>query len=1048
MKQAAIFSLLLLATSGCEGGIGLGLDLPGGATPDTSLGTATEVADQSGFADDGGPARSAELSGDDLDSLVFPELPNDGNATGCAPGEGCFLDPCTANEDCLSGWCVGHMGDSVCTVACQTECAAGWSCRQVAGTDPDVVFICVSDFATLCRPCENGSNCEGLAGEEDVCVDYGVEGSFCGGICQGDTDCPWGFSCSDVVTVDAVPVKQCVADAGVCPCTSKSVELGLWTPCELANQWGLCQGKRVCAQGGLSTCDAMVPAPEVCNGLDDDCDGDVDEETCTDDNQCTDDVCLGEQGCEHLPLEQGECMDGDPCSVADHCEAGICVGQQVNCDDQNPCTDDFCDIAGGCLHEFNTDKCDDGDPCTVADQCEQGTCSGVTVNCDCQSDSNCAALEDGNLCNGTLFCDTDTLPYTCEVDAATVVDCPEPQGGDAPCLMAACNPETGGCSLATANEGFPCDDGDPCTVADKCVQGACSGGLAANCNDGNPCTDDSCLPGAGCQYEFNDLPCEDGDTCTVSDKCSMGVCQGGPDGSCHDGNPCTDDSCVSGQGCFFLFNDAPCDDDNICTIGDHCAQGKCAAAGMADCDDDNLCTNDLCKPSLGCTHQFNAFPCDDADACTTGDLCNVGLCAGSPVSCNDGNTCTDDSCDPVQGCQYVANDGPCDDNNLCSKDDQCKNGICVPGNGVYCADDNPCTDDLCEPAVGCVHNSNAAQCNDGNPCTVGDKCELGLCVSQETLDCADDNICTDDSCQEGVGCVNSPNVLPCDDLNACTEGDTCAAGACLPGPAVDCTDWNVCTDEYCEPALGCVYSFNNNPCDDGDACSTGDNCVLGVCNGGPELQCDDGDLCTQNSCSEDTGCVYTPIEPCCGNGAVEQGEECDDGNNIGGDGCEADCTVPDLYWKSGPQTNVNQNQLAGWVACYNDKYSHAGTGLNTILNQCNKTKLLMACRQVGSQTFKVLAMAQRSDVSFNTGTGNTTHDANGVAWYFDHQDSWGFAVPGTGVSRSSCDTASSQGDKRLCWHTGGGSIDDGWRCGTTTDLNGNSSWERYVFHAN
>ena len=37
-------------------------------------------------------------------------------------------------------------------------------------------------------------------------------------------------------------------------------------------------------------------------------------------------------------------------------------------------------------------------------------------------------------------------------------------------------------------------------------------------------------------------------------------------------------------------------------------------------------------------------------------------------------------------------------------------------------------------------------------------------------------------------------------------------------------------------------------------------------------------------------CEEPPREPMCGNGEREDGEDCDDGNDVSGDGCEADCT--------------------------------------------------------------------------------------------------------------------------------------------------------------
>jgi hypothetical protein len=107
----------------------------------------------------------------------------------------------------------------------------------------------------------------------------------------------------------------------------------------------------------------------------------------------------------------------------------------------------------------------------------------------------------------------------------------------------------------------------------------------------------------------------------------------------------------------------------------------------------------------------------------------------------------------------------------------------------------------------------------------------------------------------------------------------------------------------------------------------------------------------------------------------------------------------------------------------------------------------MACRPVGQQNYTVLAMADRDDVIFDTGNGNNPHNANGVGWYYSGSYSWGFAKEGDPIQRSSCDTQNVNPTLRLCWHTGGGTINGGWRCGSTTGLNGNNSWERKLFHA-
>ena len=72
----------------------------------------------------------------------------------------------------------------------------------------------------------------------------------------------------------------------------------------------------------------------------------------------------------------------------------------------------------------------------------------------------------------------------------------------------------------------------------------------------------------------------------------------------------------------------------------------------------------------------------------------------------------------------------------------------------------------------------------------------------------------------------------CDDGNACTTGDTIVNGVCVGGSPRDCSDGNVCTDDACDPALGCVHADSSQPCDDGNQCTSGDVCRNGACIGG------------------------------------------------------------------------------------------------------------------------------------------------------------------------------------------------------------------------
>lgn len=81
-------------------------------------------------------------------------------------------------------------------------------------------------------------------------------------------------------------------------------------------------------------------------------------------------------------------------------------------------------------------------------------------------------------------------------------------------------------------------------------------------------------------------------------------------------------------------------------------------------------------------------------------------------------------------------------------------------------------------------------------------------------------------------------------------------------------------------------------------CGFGDNHVTSrgtthhTCGDGmldPGEACDDGNAVAGDGCSAD--CTVETVRPVCGNGTRENGEECDDGNTTPGDGCSAGCQV-------------------------------------------------------------------------------------------------------------------------------------------------------------
>lgn len=214
----------------------------------------------------------------------------------CRSGSGCFGQPCTGGAECESGWCVKHEGRLVCSRLCDmSPCPAGWACES-SGSDFGIAApFCVSLAATLCMPCWEDSTCAPTGSAGARCVSFGPLGSFCGAPCNVDQDCPDSYSCAH----DSQG-GQCKPQGGNCGCSPLAVQEALDTECLSVNQWGTCSGHRVCTPEGLSDCDAPTPAQEICDAVDNDCDGSTDEDLPT--------VACGLGACEH---SQQACVGGE-----------------------------------------------------------------------------------------------------------------------------------------------------------------------------------------------------------------------------------------------------------------------------------------------------------------------------------------------------------------------------------------------------------------------------------------------------------------------------------------------------------------------------------------------------------------------------------------------------------------------------------------------------------------------------------------------------------------------------------------------------------------
>lgn len=118
--------------------------------------------------------------------------------------------------------------------------------------------------------------------------------------------------------------------------------------------------------------------------------------------------------------------------------------------------------------------------------------------------------------------------------------------------------------------------------------------------------------------------------------------------------------------------------------------------------------------------------------------------------------------------------------------------------------------------------------------------------------CAADGALLEPACLDGAcGAV----------VQWCAEATVCALGICAKAclEDADCSDGDGCTADLCAGgACSNPGEADGFPCDDGSACTAGDQCASGTCTGEP-VSCDDGDVCTADSCDVQTGCGHQPL---------------------------------------------------------------------------------------------------------------------------------------------------------------------------------------------
>jgi hypothetical protein len=756
----------------------------------------------------------------------------------------------------------------------------------------------------VCGTCTEHAEC----GPPARCILLGTGARACSPLCNPDVpSCPRGFHC--VENAAAPGETTCVPLADVC--------------CIDQDDDGFGEGEDCRGPDCNDDVEEINPGRlELCNEVDDDCDGDTDEEVvdcgapeCREDGAggyeaLPDGSCAGGACAERLPVSCGlfACWggggSGDACAVdcaasgvdddvlcvaAAHCDDGDCLADLADgqaCDEGSDCVsahcqNGFCCAAGDCCSVVDdcpgagtiVTTCDDAAACQGSRG--EAACTGYrcTTSAGIPDDSACDETVEADSCGAfrSVYCsgEADQEPPACPTDCAGDVECDDDAHCDDVCVP-------------DLSDGSPCDEDSDCRSNHCWVDTCC---LAGDC----------CAMPADCPPIYGTDPtCDDPETCQgtrdaiVCLEFQCGTEAGTPDDSaCTAGTEADDCGLYPSRFCNGAEEQtapecpATCVSDAECDAVAHCDEPSCLAdlPNGAACDEPSDCISGHCR---------NGYCCAAGDCCVSPADCPPATYA-VPAACDDAATCQGTRRDPACTADYRCEIGaPLDDDRACAG---LESHDCGPYPAVSCtAEESQPTDQEARCATSCGTD---ADCDPGAHCTAAHVCETDGAAGAPctaTRECASGLQCVDGVCCTSLcsgtceACDLPGSAGTCTVVPAGTDPDNeCGGFAC------DAYYWgwsgDTCHDRLDVPAAGAS-------CDGGRACQdAADLCPAqgqgsarlachglcqdprpGTCSGTTAGACDDVDPGTQTcgvgycqvtvpQCSGGAPVTCTPLEP-------------------------------------------------------------------------------------------------------------------------------------------------------------------------------------------